>query len=574
MQSIQSAPEFGKSHPPRSPKSRRNSDAKLYRLPETALRRSVEEFFIALDTPLSLSCYMLYVAGENEQLVRKEIDPHSYICASRFRDDFAAVSFLRKADFLNTGIDTKQVALDNFELAEQQCRTTNRRFTNLALDPSFSGPNVWLLHSLTRKIARVLGEFESCEFFEHGSWGPGVTASVKGSDVSASRKFRDERGVTEQLYPLISSSFGLAYPHWFEGLRRRGLDVVKGNSIITVAKNAKTDRTIGIEPGINSWFQLSMGRILRRKLFRAGFNLNSDIKNQRGALQGSLTGQLATVDFSAASDTIAYEVAREILPLRWFTVLDACRSHYYTASDTTTKYEKFSAMGCGFTFELESIIFVQAALAVCEYLGIVVDDVSVYGDDIILPTQAFSLYRSFCEFLGFTINQKKSFASGPFRESCGSYYFNGVDVKPIFVKSAPSTLRSVFNYANQIRLFAHRQCYELACDKRFQPIWLYLVRMIPSSLRLLGPRSLGEAVIHENMDCCRFKRPLYYIEGYLVLGAAVSSVSIYKEDHGVNIAALWRTTEGIGNDIPLRGVVRQKIKTLFAPRWYDYGTWV
>lgn len=553
--------------------SRLTKAAKTFRLPRPIFDRSIEEYFIALDTPVSLSCLMLYRAGEFHQLVHKEIDALDYICASRFRDDFAAISYLRKADFLQTGIDKRSKALQGFILAEQKCESVNSRFRNLLLDPSFQGSNVWLLHSLTRKIGRVLHRFDVDEFFDSGKWGPGVTTLVKGQDVSASRKFRDERGITQQLYPLVSPYLTTAYPHWFPEGRSGELEICKGNSVITVPKNAKTDRTIGIEPGINSWFQLSLGSMIRRRLKGAGYDLNSDINNQSGALKGSKTGRLATVDFSAASDTIAIGLVREILPPRWFTVLDCCRSHCYTLDGTTTPYRKFSAMGCGFTFELESLIFLSAALACCEYLGLDDSDVSVFGDDIIIPVEAYSTYHSFCEFLGFTVNQEKSFSSGLFRESCGSYFFDGKDVKPAYLKQVSSTLSSVFRQLNQIRLASH-DCITTTCDRRFIPVWRYLVRAIPADLRLFGPPCSGDACIHENMDVSRWKRPSHWLEGFVYSGFVTQSIAIEKDDHGLHIANLWRSSQGTGNLVPLRGVTKQRIKTsLFAHRWYNFGPW-
>jgi hypothetical protein len=144
---------------------------------------------------------------------------------------------------------------------------------------------------------------------------------------------------------------------------------------------------------------LAAGRVIRRKLRNAGFDLNSDQKNARSALYGSKTDKLATVDFKQASDTISARLVEEILPPAWYTVLNALRSEYYTLDGIVTPYAKFSAMGNGFTFELESLIFVSAALACCQYLKLDSSSVSVFGDDIIIPSEAYPLYTEFCRFL-------------------------------------------------------------------------------------------------------------------------------------------------------------------------------
>lgn len=550
--------------------------AGLYRMPGAFFERSIEDFYIALDTPVALSCLMLYRAGEYAQLVRKEIDPGQYNDPCRFRDDFTAVSFLRKSQFLKTGIDLKAEALLGFKKAELQCKDTNNRFSNLLLDPKYSGAHVWLLHSLTRKIASILGSFNYGELFDKGTWGPGVSHLVKGKDVSAPRKFRDERGITATLYPLIIDSLQGAYPLWYRDGGLAQLEQCPGNIVITVPKNAKTDRTIAIEPGMNTWFQLAAGRQIRHKLRRAGFNLDSDVKNQNGALKGSQYGLLATVDFSSASDTISKRLVEEILPPDWFRVLDALRSPCYTLDRTTLPYEKFSAMGCGFTFELESLIFVAAALCVAEYVGVDDSDVSVFGDDIILPVEGVALYSSFCDFLGFTVNTRKTFASGYFRESCGSYFFKGLDVKPLFLKENKTDVKAIYRLANGIRLLSHRRNFNSGCDWKFRTVWAHLVKRLPADLRIYGSRLAGDACLIVNFDEACPRRAQDQWEGFLHAGLITRSVNIKSEDPAVLIARVWRASTGaLGNEIPLRAVTKLFYKkNMLAPQWYNFGPWI
>jgi hypothetical protein len=92
------------------------------------------------------------------------------------------------------------------------------------------------------------------------------------------------------------------------------------------------------------------------------------------------------------------------------------------------KYAKFSSMGNGATFCIETLLFAAACYAVGS------KEFSVYGDDVIIETELFEAYKALTGFLGFTINEEKSFTSGPFRESCGGDYYDGIDVTPVYIR--------------------------------------------------------------------------------------------------------------------------------------------
>jgi len=537
---------------------------------------AIEEYLIALDSAMSLSCLILFRHGEYTQLVNKDLNPLNYEDYNSFCADFAAISFLRKCAFLETGIDKREVALTAFRASEEACKVTNGRFRNLSSDPLYTGTSVWLLHALSRKIEQILGSFSIDGLFDMGSWGPGVTTLTKGKDVSASRKFREESGITSNAYRVLKPLLPLAYPHWFTSEKLEALVIQDANVVITVPKNAKTDRTIAIEPGLNSWFQLGMGKLIRNRLRLAGFDLKSDKMNQKGAYIGSKFGTLATVDFSSASDTISKKVTEEILPPKWFAVMDLIRSQSYTLDGEHSRYEKFSAMGNGFTFELESLIFVASALCVCDYLGLDSSQVSVFGDDIILPIEGMDLYFDFCKFLGFTVNPKKSFSSGYFRESCGSYYFKGLNVKPLFFKEGITNALSIYKLLNQVRLVAHRRNQEIGCSASYYPLWKFLVRTLPKDLRILGERSAGDGCIHSNFDECRPSLARNGWSGFLHSAFVSHSVDISDDNSSLLLARLWRrsTDRDYGNSIPLRSVTRISLKTdMFAPRWYNFGPW-
>jgi len=230
-----------------------------------------------------------------------------------------------------------------------------------------------------------------------------------------------------------------------------------------VPKNSRVDRPIMIEPILNSFFQKGIGSFLRARLACVGVDLNDQSVNQQHALIGSVLGDRATIDLSSASDSISCELVRELLPDDWFQLLSAMRtgscylpkgfevdvpSQYKSTYKGAWELQKFSSMGNGFTFELESLIFYAIALGVCNSLHLSTRLVSVYGDDIIVPTAAFSRFKEVIQLLGFSINSEKSFSTGFFRESCGSDYFFGYSVRPFSFKTRLSdrTLYTAHNW--------------------------------------------------------------------------------------------------------------------------------
>jgi len=108
-------------------------------------------------------------------------------------------------------------------------------------------------------------------------------------------------------------------------------------------------------------------------------------------------------------------------------------------------------MGNGFTFELETLIFYAIAKAACIQSGAKTgyNSLSVYGDDVIIPSAAVSKYLTCFEAVGFEVNMSKSFFAGPFRESCGEDFFNGTDVRPVFVRDELSPLQ-LYTLHNQL----------------------------------------------------------------------------------------------------------------------------
>lgn len=544
-----------------------------YRLHPADNRRVIEAFYRSIGSPLALSCYMLYKYHEYDQLVSKEIDPSQYIDKVKFRDDFAAVSFMRKNASVKTSFDRKGSALATFKSGEEACKSTNIRIRDfLHSRVNIPGRGVHLVHSMQRKIERILGEFDIDEVLDKCNWGPGVTLSVKGNDTSGSHKFDVDRDITKDAHALYGSVLERAYPLWLSS--NTTWNFRAGNKVLTVPKNAKTDRTIAVEPGVNSWIQLGIGKLIRKRLRSASFNLNSDSKNQRGAYLGSLDDSLATIDFKAASDSIATEVVRLLLPPKWFMALDAARSKIYNLDGKNAWSEKFSTMGNGFTFELESLIFVSMALALCELQECDDSAVSIFGDDLVLPSQCVEELTGLCSFLGFTVNTQKSFSQGMFRESCGAYYFDGLDVKPLYNKKDLVYVKDVFRMANSVRDLSARHDSCGGCDRRFRSCWSLLVHLLPEPLRLFGNRSGGDSCIHANIDECNVQVLKHGHEGFSFAGLVSIPIEIHKDSLGLLLSRLkLMSRDGeYNNTVSLRSRTRIVLKkAMRVAQWCDFG---
>jgi hypothetical protein len=243
-----------------------------------------------------------------------------------------------------------------------------------------------------------------------------------------------------------------------EGLGK--VKIVPGNRVVTVPKNYKTDRSIAIEPDMNIYVQKGIGSLMRNRLAGIGCNLNDQTRNQRLAQMGSFAGRLATIDLSMASDTISRAVVESLIRPDWLEALGQCRSPFgVLPSGEKIFYQKFSSMGNGFTFELETLIFLSLAYAWAQLHGEEVSRISVYGDDIIVPSTMAEPFCGLLAFLGFRPNEKKSYWMGPFRESCGKHYYSGYDITPFYVKKPPKTLIDLFKIHNQIWRYVVR-CQE------------------------------------------------------------------------------------------------------------------
>lgn len=226
----------------------------------------------------------------------------------------------------------------------------------------------------------------------------------------------------------------------------------------SVAKDDTSVRLIGLSGSLLVAFQRCVGISISECLLNVGVDLKDQTVNQQWALIGSLTSLTATVDLSSASDNVSIR-SLEYFPKYYQEIIMGVRDVCVTSKTggRAHRLEKLSGMGSGFIFEYETVLFYAMCLAVCESTSSNTEFVTVYGDDIIIPSKAADMLRWFFLYNGFSFNATKSFScKSGFRESCGKHYYNGVDVSPFYVRGEIHGLGDKYHLLNQLIEWSNR----------------------------------------------------------------------------------------------------------------------
>lgn len=414
--------------------------------------------------------------------------PDVSLPVAKFRDEYWASESWSKYPHFDLGIDRDAAAIEKFFEAEDLCRLSNARLTEW--ENRSSVKRGWFARA-RRLVAETLGGFHPDEMLRYCSFGPGATTSLPRRLATQQQKWELAAHITKECLPWYLA-FRRYNDGWFIG--DRNLVVVEGNLVTTVPKNAKTDRTIAIEPDWNMFFQRGLGGVIRQRLNRRLGLLkpNSQYDNREAARKGSAVGDLATLDLRMASDSVSLALVEALLPTDWFNAVLSLRSDKGIVGDSVIQYEKVSSMGNGFTFELETLLIWALTRAVCSD-GLVL----VYGDDIVCPVNRVQQVCSVLEMAGFSVNEKKSFFDGPFRESCGGHYLSGHDVTPPYFKRRLDCVPEYIRAANRLTRCCSQR-WDGWRDGRFHYIWKFLADAIPRSFR--GPDVLGDGVLWVTFD--------------------------------------------------------------------------
>jgi len=220
---------------------------------------------------------------------------------------------------------------------------------------------------------------------------------------------------------------------------------VQGSKLAFVPKSNTISRTICTEPILNMFFQKGIGSVLESRLRGVvGIDLSTQPSKNRALCRiGSLDGRFGTIDLSSASDSMSTTLVKQWFPdhiVRW---LELTRCKKTILPDRRVlDLHMISSMGNAFTFPLQTIFFTSLVVGAYRALdlkieyprGDAIGNFSVFGDDIIVRKEAYNLVVRMLSFTGFSVNYDKSFNEGYFRESCGHDYYQGHNIRGVYLK--------------------------------------------------------------------------------------------------------------------------------------------
>ena len=422
--------------------------------------------------------------------------------------------------------------------AELKCSETNRIFS---IEPPFSS-------SLQRRTVRraqelikmILGRCRVDKCIHLAGPGPGSSFFTEKNKTGqyykyldrsnlsftpSSEQFLEELVIGDDLWRRALFGYGsIRSSTVYQSFLRNSCRTSLGNRLTTVPKTSDTSRPICIEPGLNLMLQKGVGTYLRRRRkIYTGIELDYQQEHHKHLVINEWV-RIATIDLSSASDTIAYEFVKYMLPNKWFLFLDSLRSEAVQVPGGKWYYtQKFSSMGNGYTFELETLLFWALAQAASELAGS--DPVSgnltgaqnldlttrpgigrvlcsCFGDDLIVTERAEKGLLDILDLCGFIVNTRKSsLTEKAFKESCGVYSLYGEEL-PVFNLDKLDTIQDLFVACNQLLMAARRlvQLGMVGLSGEYLCLREKLIEFIPDNLRFQGPlSSIMDSYLH-SMD--------------------------------------------------------------------------
>lgn len=306
--------------------------------------------------------------------------------------------------------------------------------------------SIFIRHVLERYCKSLYPEsLQECYsrsfILDNWSFGPGTSNGVQGTGTV--EKIDAKMTVTGSAVPFARQIRCLSpYFQYLDVLNGNvGLALVEGSKLAVVLKNETAMRTIAIEPSGNMAVQLSGGKFIEGAMRAIGLDIRTQqMKNITLAQLGSLYGTLATEDLTSASDMFLPLVIRSVWPQEWYRFFMETRSPICSIDGTNHELNMISTMGNGYTFPMMTLTLLALVYA-NRYVfhsgpskRIDWNVTGVFGDDIIVPVTEVATLNAVLASAGLIVNHAKSYSSGPFRESCGGDFYNGVNVTPPYIK--------------------------------------------------------------------------------------------------------------------------------------------
>lgn len=279
------------------------------------------------------------------------------------------------------------------------------------------------------------------------------THSLKRLAKNHFRAFCAEHGVSYAAYckraytdfssdKIKGSAIGFSI---FRDMLKNIVTFVGGSRITTVPKNKETDRVILCEAMCNMITQRVIAGGIReclKKTFGYDLTKGQELHNALIHLDSS-----ATIDLKNASNSNVLSVVKWLLrDTKLLRHVTSARAEHVFYNDRVHHLKMVSPMGNGFTFELMTFILMHFA----RYFDTMA---SVFGDDIIVDRDVADAYTCVLESMQWKINVDKTFTTGPFKESCGGFVYEGHRLVSFDMEYSTDIVQAVIN-TNKLSLLA------------------------------------------------------------------------------------------------------------------------
>lgn len=350
-------------------------------------------------------------------------------------------------------LEIRQVSLLFYKLelpfSKEQERAAEAKFCQIESDmsdTSFGACDKDVVYKAQALLSRLFSGLDLRDI--NPQHGPGsVNTGEKGPHKWEFKRLFDD---LHQCYPyyeyFITHGKGemLDRISWYKNLERLSHST---STLHFVPKDSRGPRSICIEPLEKQFIQQGQMRSIVRHVERhrltSGFvNFSDQSINQKLAVESSMTQQYATLDLKDASDRVHVNLVRILFPEDITKLLMSTRStHVKLPSGNVINLRKFASMGSACCFPIMALTLWSLIRAYLDLKNCSLP-CFVYGDDIIVPNACSSDVQAMLETFGLQVNREKSYCSGLFRESCGSDAYNGVDVRPIYLRRPVPTRSS------------------------------------------------------------------------------------------------------------------------------------
>lgn len=352
----------------------------------------------------------------------------STVCPVVFKRDYQLETFFKRYRFEDDVYTTEQLHEMSVEKFIQ---------TQMRLDGGIqASPLVNRVLRGARAVAKeILGDYslsehqQLCRFGKRACVGSPYSSSTLDEKLSRPltgslqhiRWFKDYLKSDELLRLAIREA---------SGKRRPSYMVCSTLTLTHVPKSYKSLRAICPDTLLGSFYTAGLGRLIAEKLTESGLNIRK-LQRIHGilALESSISRVNVTADLSAASDSLTGPLLMKVLPLPWYRAVMCGRIPTVKVGNTTVRMNTVLTMGLGHTFPLQTLVFYSLLESIRRLAGIK-GRVSVYGDDLIYPRKIHHYVEFIFPKLQLLLNGDKTYAQDFFRESCGSDFYRGCDVRP------------------------------------------------------------------------------------------------------------------------------------------------